>query len=55
MEEQTAKQILNQAGGWIDWNDIASRPNWVGGKIVLDGRFSADELRAIIEFERKGQ
>ncbi len=53
MEEQAARRILNQAEGWIDWNDVAGCPNWVSGKIVLDGRFSAEELRAIIAFERK--
>ncbi|EEF27353.1 conserved hypothetical protein [Ricinus communis] len=49
MDNQTARYDLKQAQGWIDWNDALNVPNWKQGKTVLDGRFSADELRAFIE------
>lgn len=50
---QTARTIAKQAEGWIEWNDARDCPQWIGSKIHLDGRFTADELRAILEFERK--
>jgi hypothetical protein len=53
MDEETARIILNQKSGWVDWNNAKNVPNWQGGRIILDGRFTADELRAILEFERK--
>lgn len=53
MEEQTARATLAQADGWISWDNAHNLPDWKSGKIVLDGRFSADELRAILTFERK--
>lgn len=53
MDEQTARTILRQADGHIDWNNARDCPAWYLSKIYLDGRFTADELRAIIEFERK--
>jgi hypothetical protein len=52
MDDQTARKILRQADGWIDWNDVQNAPDWRQGKIVLDGRFSADELCALIELKR---
>ncbi|WP_186099763.1 hypothetical protein [Burkholderia gladioli] len=53
MDEQTARAVLSQAEGYIDWDDVRDYPLWYHSKIMLEGRFSADELRAIIEFERK--
>lgn len=53
MDEETARIILNQRAGWIDWSTARDVPNWLGGRINLDGRFTADELRAILLFERK--
>ncbi|KVR92121.1 hypothetical protein WK27_05755 [Burkholderia vietnamiensis] len=53
MEERTARTILKQTDGHIDWNDARDCPAWYLSKIYLDGRFTADELRAIIEFQRK--
>ncbi|MCA8407952.1 hypothetical protein LGN09_23890 [Burkholderia cenocepacia] len=53
MDQQTARTILKQTDGHIDWNDARDCPAWHLSKIYLDGRFTADELRAIIEFERK--
>jgi hypothetical protein len=53
MEEQTAKLMLKHAAGHVDWNNARNVPNWQGGRIILDGRFTTDELRAIILFERK--
>ncbi|WP_232478114.1 hypothetical protein [Caballeronia calidae] len=52
MNNQTAQHILKRAEGWIDWSQARNVPNWQQGKIVLDGRFSADELRALIELQR---
>lgn len=52
-DEQTARTVAKNADGHIGWNDARDVPDWQGGKIVLDGRFSADELRAILLFERK--
>jgi hypothetical protein len=51
MDEQTASTIAKNAAGWIDWNDARKVPNWQSGHIILDGRFTADELRAILFFE----
>jgi hypothetical protein len=48
MNIQTARQFLNQAKGWIDWNHHRNLPNWQGGSISLDGRFTVDELKALI-------
>jgi hypothetical protein len=53
MDESTARAIARQAEGWIQWDDFRQRPDGSRGKIVLDRRFSADELRAILQFERK--
>lgn len=53
MDEQTARTIAQSADGWIDWNNARNVPDWQGGRIILDGRFTADELRAILLFERK--
>ncbi|WP_025097876.1 MULTISPECIES: hypothetical protein [unclassified Burkholderia] len=41
-------QRLKTASGWIDWDDIRDRPRWRRGAITLDGRFTVDELRALI-------
>jgi hypothetical protein len=51
MDEETARIILNQKMGWIDWNNARNIPNWQGGRINLDGRFTTDELRAILALE----
>lgn len=53
MDEKTALMILRQVSGHIDWNNIRDCPAWHLSKIYIEGRFSSDELRAIIEFERK--
>ncbi|WP_186202919.1 hypothetical protein [Burkholderia gladioli] len=53
MDEQTARAILSQAEGYIDWDDIRDCPQWYRSKVILEGRFTSDELRAIIEFERQ--
>jgi hypothetical protein len=53
MDEKTALTLARQADGHIAWNDARNVPDWQNGKIALDGRFSADELRAILVFERK--
>lgn len=53
MDEQTAQWTAKHADGWINWDNFRNCPAWSGGKIILDGRFSADELRAILQFERK--
>ncbi|WP_434115674.1 hypothetical protein [Paraburkholderia caffeinilytica] len=47
-----ARAILRGAGGWIDWDNVGDRPDWQCGGIVLDGRFTLDELRAILVFAR---
>ncbi|AJW96386.1 hypothetical protein [Burkholderia gladioli] len=49
---QTALHILRQAPGWVDWNAARNAPNWVGGRITLDGRFSVDELLALLALSR---
>ncbi|MGS1002044.1 hypothetical protein [Burkholderia glumae] len=46
--QQSAASILRGAPGWIDWDAAHNRPNWVGGRITLDGRFSVDELLALL-------
>ncbi|WP_231752964.1 hypothetical protein [Burkholderia sp. TSV86] len=53
MDEQTARTILRGSGGWIVWNGFRDCPDWSNGQIQLDGRFSMDELRAILAFARK--
>lgn len=53
MDQQTARTILRQTDGHIDWNDARDCPAWHLSKIYLEGRFTSDELRAIIEYERK--
>lgn len=53
MDEQTARTILRQADGHIEWSNSRDCPAWYLSKIYLEGRFTSDELRAIIEFERK--
>ncbi|WP_179949900.1 hypothetical protein [Burkholderia sp. MSMB1072] len=53
MDEQTARTILRQTDGHIDWSNARDCPAWYLSKIYLEGRFTSDELRAIIEFERK--
>ncbi len=55
MDEQTARAVLSQAEGYIDWDDIRDCPQWYRSKVILEGRFTSDELRAIIEFERKSK
>lgn len=55
MDEQTARRTARHADGWMDWDNIRNCPSWVGGEIILDGRFSAEELRAILQFEGKGE
>lgn len=53
MDEQTARTILRQSDGHIDWSSARDCPAWYLSKIYLEGRFTSDELRAIIEFEGK--
>ena len=57
MTDDEARAILKQRemGAWINWDERADRPQWwkMGGNtasIVLDGDFTADELRAILHF-----
>lgn len=52
MENSVARYLVKHAEGWIDWNDISNKPNWQNGKIILDGKFSADELIALIELQK---
>ena len=49
---QSAVAILRGAPGWIDWDAARNRPNWVGGRVTLDGRFSVDELLALLTLAR---
>lgn len=51
--ESTALRILRSRGGWIEWDALRDCPDWQRGKIALDGRFSMDELRALILFARR--
>jgi hypothetical protein len=53
MDQEVNRAIARNSDGWIDWSDILNCPRWIDGKIQLDGRFTADELRAILQFERK--
>lgn len=48
-----ARSTLHQAPGWIDWNPAHDMPNWIGGRVTLDGRFSVDELLAILMLARQ--
>lgn len=54
MTDDEARAILKDtSGGWIDWTDAESgldRPDWSDGTVILDGTFTADELRAILHF-----
>lgn len=58
MTDAEALAILrseNSDGGWIGWDDGADKPDWQCGTVTLDGRFTADELRALLHFaETKG-
>ncbi|GAB7535904.1 hypothetical protein AB4851_08965 [Burkholderia sp. 22PA0099] len=51
----SARRTWNQAPGWVDWNPSRDVPNWTGGRVTLDGRFSADELLAILALARHAQ
>ncbi|GAB7537846.1 hypothetical protein [Burkholderia sp. 3C] len=43
-----ARRTLRAARGWIEWDDLRDRPDWGRGTVTLDGRFTLDELRALI-------
>ncbi len=55
MDEQIeiARAILRQADGYIDWDSNRNCPAWYLSRIYIEGRFTSEELRAIIEFEGK--
>lgn len=50
--QDNARLPLHQAPGWVDWNPAHDMPNWTGGRVTLDGRFSVDELLAILALAR---
>ncbi|MBI0329152.1 hypothetical protein [Burkholderia plantarii] len=52
--QRAARRLLRGASGWIDWDDVYDRPDWCRGAITLDGRFTIDELRALILFAGHG-
>ncbi len=43
-----ARAILSLSDGWFRWNSVWDCPDWVGERIELDGRFTVDDLRALI-------
>lgn len=51
--ESTAHRILRSRDGWVAWDALRDCPDWQMGTIALDGRFSMDELRALILFARR--
>lgn len=51
--ESTALRILRGRGGWVAWDASRDCPDWQMGTIALDGRFSVDELRALMRFARR--
>ncbi|MBN3728739.1 hypothetical protein [Burkholderia sp. Ac-20379] len=53
-EHGTARRTLKAASGWIEWNEAHDRPDWRRGAVTLDGRFSVEELRALILFAGHG-
>ncbi len=54
--ELAARRTLKGAAGWIDWDDVRDCPGWCRGAITLDGRFTVDELRALLQFaDRRGR
>lgn len=50
MDAQSARAILSMAPGWIEWSVRGDCPDWQNGRIALDGRFTVDELRAVLAF-----
>jgi hypothetical protein len=55
MDIQIARQFLSRARGWIDWDHHRNLPNWQGGSIILDGRFTVEELKALIAAQSRIQ
>jgi hypothetical protein len=53
MTNDQAKAILRDCGGHVQMIDGA--PDWRGGGVVLDGVFSAEELRAMLWFAEKAE
>jgi hypothetical protein len=51
MTNDQATQILRDCGGVVQTLDGV--PDWRGGWIVMDGVFSADELRALLWFAER--
>jgi hypothetical protein len=48
MTNDQAKAILRDCGGHVQM--IEGAPDWRAGLIVMDGVFSAEELRAVLCF-----
>lgn len=48
MDANTARTILRQADGYIDWDHTHHRPNWYKEHIILEGRFTLNQLQALI-------
>jgi hypothetical protein len=48
MTNNQAQQILRDCGGHVQMLDGV--PDWRAGCVVMDGVFSADELRAVLFF-----
>lgn len=50
MREEIARVMLSSAknDGRIAWDRQHDRPDWLNGQILLGGRFTLDELRALV-------
>lgn len=55
MTDDEARSILkaDDCDGWISWDNEKDSPNWAGEYVTLDGRFTPEQLHAILHFTMK--
>jgi hypothetical protein len=52
-DDEALAIIRGGSMSYIGWDNEHDRPEWIGGEVVLDGWFSADQLRAILHLAPK--